>query len=82
MKHQLQPGISLRYHHYHAGNDPKGKIRKNSSYATVAIVKNDETGVILATGIARCNSKDNPSRKTGRELAGGRALYAWQCTTK
>lgn len=77
MKKQIAPGITLGFHHYHAGNDPRGVMRKRSAYATVAVVKNENTGVILATGIARCNAKDKPSRKTGRAIAEGRAIKAY-----
>ena len=78
MKKRLAPGVTLGFHHWHEGNDKDRKIRGRSPYATTATIKNEETGVILAVGIARCSKRDNPSRKVGREVAGGRALKAWQ----
>lgn len=49
------------------------KARDGKVWKTVATVKDMYNGV-EATGIAWCGRKDNPSRKTGRNIAIGRAV--------
>lgn len=66
----------IQYVHLHPGNSSR-KQRKGSKYMTLCKLwtKQDEPSVV-ATGVARCNTQDAPSRRVGREVSLGRALKA------
>lgn len=63
----------LQHKHLHPNNSSKEQ-RLGSKYATIAFVKEPNTGITLATGMSRCNKTDEINKKYGAVLARERAL--------
>lgn len=66
--------------HLHPGNTSGNQLKKhgktNAKYVTICKLfdRNTLPDRPIATGVAACSSKDNPSRALGRQIAIGRAL--------
>jgi hypothetical protein len=79
---RLPSNIRVRVVHLHPGNTSVNQLKKhgktNTKYVTIARLYDDnsEWDYPIATGVAACSSKDNPSRQVGRQVAVGRAMRA------
>lgn len=77
---KTEDGIRYSLRHHRRVDRKHGHAVEKGGW-TIAEILADEDGedgqpVVLATGIARCNSKERFDRKLGHEIALGRALKA------
>ncbi len=70
----IPENMYLRLHHFHDGNDPKGRARRGFRYATKATLMSAHDHSEVCTAWARCSKSDSPRKSVSRMIAVGRAL--------